>query len=168
MMMQALVHVFGQIKMSSVNKVYTAVEKTWISFGFHFAYYVCVSLSGGVIREDSPYSIAAVPTSAARCPRCRRYTAESAECLCPRCQTIVSQGHWQAKVSPWQLANITLDGFVSLLLVKLHLTAESRPVFTIPVFNPWEMYTWLQVSSRFTPVYSYFGHCELNLQLSTL
>lgn len=43
MMMQALVHVFGQIKMSSVNKVYTAVEKTWISFGFHFAYYMCVS-----------------------------------------------------------------------------------------------------------------------------
>lgn len=88
---------------------------------------VCV-LSGGVIREDSPYSIAAVPTSAARCPRCRRYTAESAECLCPRCQTVVSQAHWQAKVSPWQLANITLDGFVSLLLVKLHGTAESRPV----------------------------------------
>lgn len=130
-MMQGLVLVFGQIKMSSVNKVYTAVEKTWRSFGFHFAYYVCVCvcvLSGGVIREDSPYSIAAVPTSAARCPRCRRYTAESAECLCPRCQTVVSQAHWQAKVSPWQLANIALDGFVSLLLVKLHGTAESRPV----------------------------------------
>nr|XP_019940532.1 PREDICTED: isoleucine--tRNA ligase, mitochondrial isoform X1 [Paralichthys olivaceus] len=50
-----------------------------------------INLEGGIIREDSPYSIAAVPTSAARCPRCRRYTAESADCLCPRCQAIVSQ-----------------------------------------------------------------------------
>ncbi|KAM9340808.1 isoleucine--tRNA ligase, mitochondrial [Symphorus nematophorus] len=52
-----------------------------------------INLEGGVIREDSPYSIAVVPTSAARCPRCRRYTAESADCLCPRCQTVVSQAH---------------------------------------------------------------------------
>uniref|UniRef100_A0AAQ4QAJ2 Isoleucine--tRNA ligase, mitochondrial n=2 Tax=Gasterosteus aculeatus aculeatus TaxID=481459 RepID=A0AAQ4QAJ2_GASAC len=50
-----------------------------------------INLEGGVIREDSAYSVAAVPTSAARCPRCRRYTAESAECLCPRCQPLVSQ-----------------------------------------------------------------------------
>uniref|UniRef100_A0A667XBZ8 Isoleucine--tRNA ligase, mitochondrial n=1 Tax=Myripristis murdjan TaxID=586833 RepID=A0A667XBZ8_9TELE len=34
--------------------------------------------------------IAAVPTSAARCPRCRRYTAESPDCLCPRCHSILS------------------------------------------------------------------------------
>ncbi|XP_070697859.1 isoleucine--tRNA ligase, mitochondrial isoform X3 [Pempheris klunzingeri] len=52
-----------------------------------------INLEGGVIREDSTYSVAAVPTSAARCPRCRRYTAQSADCLCPRCQTIVSQAH---------------------------------------------------------------------------
>ncbi|XP_069017009.1 isoleucine--tRNA ligase, mitochondrial isoform X1 [Embiotoca jacksoni] len=50
-----------------------------------------INLEGGVIREDSAYSIAAVPTSTARCPRCRRHTAESADCLCPRCQTVVSQ-----------------------------------------------------------------------------
>ncbi|XP_059209664.1 isoleucine--tRNA ligase, mitochondrial isoform X3 [Centropristis striata] len=52
-----------------------------------------INLEGGVIREDSAYSIAVVPTSAARCPRCRRYTADSADCLCPRCQTVVSQAH---------------------------------------------------------------------------
>uniref|UniRef100_A0A1A7WUH5 Isoleucine--tRNA ligase, mitochondrial n=2 Tax=Iconisemion striatum TaxID=60296 RepID=A0A1A7WUH5_9TELE len=52
-----------------------------------------INLEGGVIREDSPYSIAVTPTSAARCPRCRRYTAESADCLCPRCNGIVSQAH---------------------------------------------------------------------------
>lgn len=52
-----------------------------------------INLEGGVIREDSAYSIAVVPTSAARCPRCRRYTAESADCLCPRCQTVISQAH---------------------------------------------------------------------------
>ncbi|KAM4724275.1 isoleucine--tRNA ligase, mitochondrial isoform 3-T3 [Anableps anableps] len=49
-----------------------------------------INLEGGVIREDSPYSIAVIPTSAARCPRCRRYTSESTDCLCPRCQTVVS------------------------------------------------------------------------------
>uniref|UniRef100_A0A3Q2QF15 Isoleucine--tRNA ligase, mitochondrial n=1 Tax=Fundulus heteroclitus TaxID=8078 RepID=A0A3Q2QF15_FUNHE len=49
-----------------------------------------INLEGGVIREDSPYSIAVTPTSAARCPRCRRYTSESADCLCPRCQAVVS------------------------------------------------------------------------------
>ncbi|XP_053191351.1 isoleucine--tRNA ligase, mitochondrial isoform X1 [Scomber japonicus] len=52
-----------------------------------------INLEGGVIREDSAYSIAAVPTSTARCPRCRRYTSESADCMCPRCQTVVSQAH---------------------------------------------------------------------------
>ncbi|XP_054651382.1 isoleucine--tRNA ligase, mitochondrial isoform X1 [Dunckerocampus dactyliophorus] len=50
-----------------------------------------INLEGGVIREESSYNIAAVPTSANRCPRCRRYTAESADCLCPRCQTVISQ-----------------------------------------------------------------------------
>ncbi|KAM4541296.1 isoleucine--tRNA ligase, mitochondrial isoform 5-T5 [Fundulus diaphanus] len=49
-----------------------------------------INLEGGVIREDSPYSIAVTPTSAARCPRCRRYTSESTDCLCPRCQAVVS------------------------------------------------------------------------------
>ncbi|XP_061751656.1 isoleucine--tRNA ligase, mitochondrial isoform X1 [Nerophis ophidion] len=50
-----------------------------------------INLEGGVIREECSYNIAAVPTSANRCPRCRRYTAESADCLCLRCQAVVSQ-----------------------------------------------------------------------------
>ncbi|XP_047200714.1 isoleucine--tRNA ligase, mitochondrial [Girardinichthys multiradiatus] len=50
-----------------------------------------INLEGGVIREDSPYSIAVTPTYTARCPRCRRYTSESTDCLCPRCQTVVSR-----------------------------------------------------------------------------
>ncbi|CAL9686167.1 unnamed protein product [Knipowitschia caucasica] len=45
----------------------------------------------GVIREDSPYSIAVVPSSAARCPRCRRFTSDSTDCLCPRCQSVLAQ-----------------------------------------------------------------------------
>ncbi|XP_030574059.1 isoleucine--tRNA ligase, mitochondrial isoform X2 [Archocentrus centrarchus] len=52
-----------------------------------------INLEGGVIREESAYSIAVMPTSAARCPRCRRYTADSAGCLCPRCQSVVSQAN---------------------------------------------------------------------------
>ncbi|XP_019732217.1 isoleucine--tRNA ligase, mitochondrial isoform X2 [Hippocampus comes] len=50
-----------------------------------------INLEGGVIREESSYSIAAVPTSADRCPRCRRYTAESPDCLCPRCQIVLAK-----------------------------------------------------------------------------
>ncbi|XP_061699157.1 isoleucine--tRNA ligase, mitochondrial isoform X5 [Syngnathoides biaculeatus] len=50
-----------------------------------------INLEGGVIREESSYSIAAVPTDASRCPRCRRYTAESVDCLCPRCQTVLAK-----------------------------------------------------------------------------
>ncbi|KAM9707648.1 isoleucine--tRNA ligase, mitochondrial isoform 2-T2 [Menidia menidia] len=50
-----------------------------------------INLEGGVIREDSAYSIAVAPTAGARCPRCRRHTAEAADCLCPRCQGVVSQ-----------------------------------------------------------------------------
>uniref|UniRef100_A0A8C5BPM0 Isoleucine--tRNA ligase, mitochondrial n=1 Tax=Gadus morhua TaxID=8049 RepID=A0A8C5BPM0_GADMO len=49
-----------------------------------------INLEGGVIREDSAFSIAAVPTSAARCPRCRRYTSDTPDCLCPRCQSVLS------------------------------------------------------------------------------
>uniref|UniRef100_A0A8L0DRE4 Isoleucine--tRNA ligase, mitochondrial n=1 Tax=Oncorhynchus mykiss TaxID=8022 RepID=A0A8L0DRE4_ONCMY len=43
-----------------------------------------INLEGGVIREDSAYQVAAVPTSMARCPRCRRYTSSSPDCPCPR------------------------------------------------------------------------------------
>ncbi|KAL7873802.1 hypothetical protein AOLI_G00128730 [Acnodon oligacanthus] len=50
-----------------------------------------INLEGGVIREDSAYTIAAVPISLSRCPRCRRYTSDTPECLCPRCQTVLGQ-----------------------------------------------------------------------------
>ncbi|CAB1330720.1 unnamed protein product [Coregonus sp. 'balchen'] len=50
-----------------------------------------INLEGGVIREDSAYQVAAVPTSMARCPRCRRYTSDSPDCPCPRCQTILTR-----------------------------------------------------------------------------
>ncbi|XP_072546113.1 isoleucine--tRNA ligase, mitochondrial isoform X1 [Salminus brasiliensis] len=52
-----------------------------------------INLEGGVIREDAAYTIAAVPISLSRCPRCRRYTSDVPECLCPRCQTVL--GHPQ-------------------------------------------------------------------------
>uniref|UniRef100_H3CIN2 Isoleucine--tRNA ligase, mitochondrial n=1 Tax=Tetraodon nigroviridis TaxID=99883 RepID=H3CIN2_TETNG len=48
-----------------------------------------INLEGGVIRENSAYAIAAVPTSGSRCPRCRRHTAETADALCPRCRTVL-------------------------------------------------------------------------------
>ncbi|KAI2654361.1 Isoleucine--tRNA ligase, mitochondrial [Labeo rohita] len=48
-----------------------------------------INLEGGVIREESSYSVAAMPTSLSRCPRCRRYTSDEPDCLCPRCQTVL-------------------------------------------------------------------------------
>ncbi|KAK9959829.1 hypothetical protein ABG768_009930 [Culter alburnus] len=48
-----------------------------------------INLEGGVIREESSYSVAAMPTSLSRCPRCRRYTADEPDCLCPRCQNVL-------------------------------------------------------------------------------
>ncbi|KAK0133645.1 Isoleucine--tRNA ligase, mitochondrial [Merluccius polli] len=49
-----------------------------------------INLEGGMIREDSAYTIAVVPTCAAHCPRCRRYTSDTPDCLCPRCQSVLS------------------------------------------------------------------------------
>ncbi|XP_066527411.1 isoleucine--tRNA ligase, mitochondrial isoform X2 [Hoplias malabaricus] len=50
-----------------------------------------INLEGGVIREESTYTIAAVPSSLSRCARCRRYTSDTPECLCPRCQDVLGQ-----------------------------------------------------------------------------
>ncbi|KAL4624090.1 isoleucine-tRNA ligase, mitochondrial [Arapaima gigas] len=55
-----------------------------------------INLEGGVIHEESAYSLAAIPSSLSRCPRCRRYTAESPECLCARCQTVLADAN-----PPW-------------------------------------------------------------------
>ncbi|XP_060789265.1 isoleucine--tRNA ligase, mitochondrial [Neoarius graeffei] len=49
-----------------------------------------INLEGGVIREESAYSVAAVPISLSRCPRCRRYTSDTPDCLCSRCQTVLA------------------------------------------------------------------------------
>uniref|UniRef100_A0A671QBT8 isoleucine--tRNA ligase n=1 Tax=Sinocyclocheilus anshuiensis TaxID=1608454 RepID=A0A671QBT8_9TELE len=48
-----------------------------------------INLEGGMIREESSYSVAAMPTSLSRCPRCRQYTSDEPDCLCPRCQTVL-------------------------------------------------------------------------------
>ncbi|XP_063039866.1 isoleucine--tRNA ligase, mitochondrial isoform X2 [Engraulis encrasicolus] len=48
-----------------------------------------INLEGGVIREESSFTVAAQPTSLSRCPRCRRYTSDSPDCLCSRCQTVL-------------------------------------------------------------------------------
>ncbi|XP_062864083.1 isoleucine--tRNA ligase, mitochondrial isoform X2 [Trichomycterus rosablanca] len=48
-----------------------------------------INLEGGEIREESAYTAAAVPISLSRCPRCRRYTSDTPDCLCPRCHTAV-------------------------------------------------------------------------------
>ncbi|XP_048212509.1 isoleucine--tRNA ligase, mitochondrial [Perognathus longimembris pacificus] len=48
-----------------------------------------INLEGGDIREESSYKVIVVPTSKEKCPRCWKYTAESADTLCPRCAEVV-------------------------------------------------------------------------------
>ncbi|MBN3305724.1 SYIM protein, partial [Amia calva] len=51
-----------------------------------------INLEGGDIREQCGYSVAAIPCSLSRCPRCRRYNSEEPNCLCPRCQAVTGGG----------------------------------------------------------------------------
>ncbi|XP_048831281.1 isoleucine--tRNA ligase, mitochondrial [Brienomyrus brachyistius] len=48
-----------------------------------------INLEGVGIREESAYSVAAIPCPLSRCPRCRRHTAGEPECLCPRCKAVL-------------------------------------------------------------------------------
>ncbi|XP_031435618.1 isoleucine--tRNA ligase, mitochondrial isoform X3 [Clupea harengus] len=48
-----------------------------------------INLEGGVIREESTFAVAALPTSLSKCPRCWRHTSDSPDCLCPRCQSVI-------------------------------------------------------------------------------
>lgn len=114
----------------------------------------CVSVpSGGVIREDSAYSIAVVPTSAARCPRCRRYTVQSADCLCPRCKTVVSQAHWHVTMTTGKQPGCVL------------LRTEERPGVVIFFFFP--LVTELRAKKLVHKILIYVHVHENKLQLGT-
>ncbi|RLW06854.1 hypothetical protein DV515_00004007 [Chloebia gouldiae] len=51
-----------------------------------------INLEGGVICEQSSYKVIARPIAKAKCPRCRRYTAESSSTPCPRCLQVLAAG----------------------------------------------------------------------------
>lgn len=57
-----------------------------------------LSLTGGDICEQSSYKVIARPIAKAKCPRCRRYTAESSSTPCPRCLQVLAAG----KGSTWR------------------------------------------------------------------
>ncbi|XP_013362486.1 PREDICTED: isoleucine--tRNA ligase, mitochondrial [Chinchilla lanigera] len=48
-----------------------------------------INLEGGDIREESAYKVLVMPATKEKCPRCWKYTAESADTLCPRCAEVV-------------------------------------------------------------------------------
>ncbi|KAM6165931.1 isoleucine--tRNA ligase, mitochondrial [Erethizon dorsatum] len=48
-----------------------------------------INLEGGDIREESSYKVLVMPATKEKCPRCWKYTAESADTLCPRCVEVV-------------------------------------------------------------------------------
>lgn len=50
-----------------------------------------INLEGGDIREESSYKVIVMPTTKEKCPRCWKYTAESADILCPRCAEVVGK-----------------------------------------------------------------------------
>ncbi|XP_058657408.1 isoleucine--tRNA ligase, mitochondrial [Ammospiza nelsoni] len=51
-----------------------------------------INLEGGDICEQSSYKVIAQPIAKAKCPRCRRYTAESSSTPCPRCLQVLAAG----------------------------------------------------------------------------
>ncbi|NXH37936.1 SYIM protein, partial [Dicaeum eximium] len=51
-----------------------------------------INLEGGDICEQSSYKVIARPIAKAKCPRCRRYTAESSSTPCPRCLQVLAAG----------------------------------------------------------------------------
>ncbi|XP_063159728.1 isoleucine--tRNA ligase, mitochondrial [Candoia aspera] len=48
-----------------------------------------INLEGGDIREESAYKVIVLPAAKSKCPRCRKYTADSAETPCARCMQIL-------------------------------------------------------------------------------
>ncbi|KAL7987375.1 hypothetical protein Chor_006294 [Crotalus horridus] len=46
---------------------------------------------GGDIREESAYKVIVLPAAKSKCPRCRKYTADSAETPCARCMQILGE-----------------------------------------------------------------------------
>ncbi|XP_074393143.1 isoleucine--tRNA ligase, mitochondrial [Zonotrichia albicollis] len=51
-----------------------------------------INLEGGDICEQSSYKVIAQPIAKAKCPRCRRYMAESSSTPCPRCLQVLAAG----------------------------------------------------------------------------
>ncbi|XP_015476241.1 isoleucine--tRNA ligase, mitochondrial [Parus major] len=51
-----------------------------------------INLEGGDICEQCSYKVIARPIAKAKCPRCRRYTAESSSTPCPRCLQVLAAG----------------------------------------------------------------------------
>ncbi|XP_066451185.1 isoleucine--tRNA ligase, mitochondrial [Eleutherodactylus coqui] len=52
-----------------------------------------INLEGGDICEEESYKVIVQKTTKERCPRCRKYTAESALAPCPRCLEVIA-GKW--------------------------------------------------------------------------
>ncbi|XP_072906896.1 isoleucine--tRNA ligase, mitochondrial [Hemitrygon akajei] len=52
-----------------------------------------INLEGGAIIEESPYVVIVQPAAKQRCPRCKKYTSDSALTPCPRCLEVIA-GKW--------------------------------------------------------------------------
>ncbi|KAM4772775.1 isoleucine--tRNA ligase, mitochondrial [Rhinophrynus dorsalis] len=52
-----------------------------------------INLEGGDICEEESYKVVVQPSTKERCPRCRKYTTESALTPCPRCLEAIA-GKW--------------------------------------------------------------------------
>ncbi|XP_059841808.1 isoleucine--tRNA ligase, mitochondrial [Hypanus sabinus] len=52
-----------------------------------------INLEGGAIIEESPYVVIVQPAAKQRCPRCKKYTSDSAQTPCPRCLEVIA-GKW--------------------------------------------------------------------------
>ncbi|XP_072121179.1 isoleucine--tRNA ligase, mitochondrial [Mobula birostris] len=52
-----------------------------------------INLEGGDIIEESPYVVIVQPAAKQKCPRCKKYTSDSALAPCPRCLEVIA-GKW--------------------------------------------------------------------------
>uniref|UniRef100_A0A7M4E0J8 isoleucine--tRNA ligase n=1 Tax=Crocodylus porosus TaxID=8502 RepID=A0A7M4E0J8_CROPO len=81
----------NEIMMASKTTLLTKLPKELASEEKIIEGNFLINLEGGDIREESSYKVIVQPAAGAKCPRCRRYTSDSALTVCPRCMEVIAQ-----------------------------------------------------------------------------
>ncbi|XP_048353464.1 isoleucine--tRNA ligase, mitochondrial isoform X1 [Sphaerodactylus townsendi] len=79
----------NEIMMASQTCLVTEVPRDVVTEGNIIQGTFLINLEGGDIREESSYKVIVLPAAKSKCPRCRKYTADSPETPCARCMEIL-------------------------------------------------------------------------------